>query len=245
MATLPIFIILGFISLIVLLIWLMPSKGAIGEKRVAKLLAKRLPDDYILVNDITIPCELGTTQIDHIVFSIYGVFVIETKNYTGWITGTDNSEYWQKNMYGYKYKFRNPLKQNYAHLKALQSIIPLGDYCFHPIVTFSNSTTIYTQCRGTVVRNRDLINTILQYKSTVIPQTELQSVVDKVLSSALIEKGTNKQHIKNVKENVKTRNQKIKHGICPQCGGTLIERKGKYGKFYGCSNYPKCHFIVK
>ena len=89
MATLPIFIIIGFISLIVLLIWLMPSKGAIGEKRVAKLLAKKLPDDYILVNDITIPCELGTTQIDHIVFSIYGVFVIETKNYTGWITGSD------------------------------------------------------------------------------------------------------------------------------------------------------------
>lgn len=245
MATLPIFIIVGIISLTVLMVWLMPSKGAVGEKRVAKLLAKKLPDDYILVNDITIPSDIGTTQIDHIVFSTYGVFVIETKNYTGWIMGTDNSEYWQKNMYGYKYQFRNPLKQNYAHLKALQAIIPLGDHCFHPIVTFCNSTTLHTQCRGTVVRNRDLINTILQYKSTVIPQTELQSVVDKVLASALIEKGIKKQHVRNIKENVKIRNHKIKQRICPRCGGTLVERKGKYGKFYGCSNYPNCKFTIK
>lgn len=34
-------------------------------------------------------------------------------------------------------------------------------------------------------------------------------------------------------------------GKCPKCGGNLIERKGKFGKFYGCSNYPKCHFTKK
>ncbi len=32
---------------------------------------------------------------------------------------------------------------------------------------------------------------------------------------------------------------------CPQCNGNLIERRGKFGKFYGCSNYPKCRFIKK
>lgn len=33
--------------------------------------------------------------------------------------------------------------------------------------------------------------------------------------------------------------------ICPKCGSNLVERKGKYGKFIGCSNYPKCHYIEK
>lgn len=34
-------------------------------------------------------------------------------------------------------------------------------------------------------------------------------------------------------------------GKCPKCGGNLIERKGKFGKFYGCSNYPKCRFTKR
>lgn len=245
MAALPFIIIIGVISLFVLLVWLMPSKGAIGEKRVAKMLAKHLPEDYIVVNDITIPCELGTTQIDHIVFSTHGIFIIETKNYTGWISGTDRSEYWQKNMYGYKYKFRNPLKQNYAHQKALQSIIPLGDYCFHSIVTFSNSATLHTRCRGNVVRNCDLIDAILQHTSIVIPQTDIQPIVNKILAAALVEKNTKKQHVRNVKSNIKERNAKIKDGVCPRCGGQLVKRHGKYGSFYGCSNYPSCKFTLK
>ena len=33
--------------------------------------------------------------------------------------------------------------------------------------------------------------------------------------------------------------------ICPKCGGRLVKRKGKYGEFIGCSNYPKCHYKKK
>jgi restriction system protein len=32
---------------------------------------------------------------------------------------------------------------------------------------------------------------------------------------------------------------------CPRCGGNLIEKRGKFGKFFGCSNYPKCRFTKK
>lgn len=35
-----------------------------------------------------------------------------------------------------------------------------------------------------------------------------------------------------------------KHGFCPRCGGVLIVRKGKYGEFLGCSNYPKCNYTM-
>lgn len=32
--------------------------------------------------------------------------------------------------------------------------------------------------------------------------------------------------------------------LCPDCNkGTVIEKSGKYGKFVGCTNYPKCHYI--
>ncbi|MBR2303349.1 MAG: topoisomerase DNA-binding C4 zinc finger domain-containing protein, partial [Clostridia bacterium] len=37
----------------------------------------------------------------------------------------------------------------------------------------------------------------------------------------------------------------LKKNICPRCGGALTERDGKYGVFYGCSNFPKCKFTMK
>lgn len=232
------------VALIVFLVWIIPSKGTMGERRVARMLSKKLPEDYVVVNDITIPCSLGTTQIDHIVFSTHGIFVIETKNYSGWITGADKAEYWQKNMYGYKYRFRNPIKQNYAHVKALQAMLPLGNHYFRSIVTFANSASLRNRHNAMVVNNRYLIETILQFSSIVIPQAELQKHIDTVLNSALVEKDMRKQHVRNVKSNVEFRNWKIKNNICPRCGGTIVERKGKYGRFYGCSNYPNCKFTL-
>ena len=52
---------------------------------------------------------------------------------------------------------------------------------------------------------------------------------------------SNKEHI----ENIKKTQVEIKQGICPRCGGKLVERNGQYGTFYGCSNYPRCKFILK
>ena len=233
------------IAALVALVLLMPSKGAIGEKRVARMLEKHLPDDYVVMNDITIPSDFGTTQIDHIVFSTRGIFIIETKNYKGWITGSDRSEYWQKNVYGYKYQFRNPTRQNYAHFKALQSLLRFSDYCFHPIVVFANSAWLRLTTRNDVVNNAHLIDTILKYQNVVLTAEDIQSAIHKVRSAALVEKGTKKQHVNNVRANISDRNQKIRSGICPRCGGQLVERKGKYGRFYGCSNYPGCNFTLK
>ena len=54
--------------------------------------------------------------------------------------------------------------------------------------------------------------------------------------------GKRRRHISNVKTNIYRKNQTIANGYCPQCGGKLILRQGKYGGFYGCCNYPNCKF---
>lgn len=46
-------------------------------------------------------------------------------------------------------------------------------------------------------------------------------------------------------ESVKTVNKKYDPTLCPECGGKLRERRGTYGKFWGCSNYPRCRYIRK
>lgn len=55
-------------------------------------------------------------------------------------------------------------------------------------------------------------------------------------------KEAKKEHVSEIRQDTQERYIKIKNGICPRCGGTLIKRKGKYGSFLGCSNYPKCRF---
>lgn len=123
------FVFLGVVSL-VFRIFQPKIKGYLGEKSVATILSFLPSDKYKIVNDILIKSNGRTIQIDHLVISIYGIFVIETKNYKGWITGSDNSEYWVKNMFGNKYKFYNPIKQNKAHILALnkQLGIRLNNY---------------------------------------------------------------------------------------------------------------------
>jgi hypothetical protein len=64
-----------------------------------------------------------TTQIDHIVVSNYGIFVIETKNYKGWIMGNEYDEYWRQVIYKRKEKLYNPIKQNYGHILALKGVL--------------------------------------------------------------------------------------------------------------------------
>ncbi len=76
----------------------------IGEYYVRKYLLTTFPEaEYHLMNNITLPFKDGTTQIDHILVSRYGIFVIETKHYKGWIFGDENSKNWTQVLYNLNY----------------------------------------------------------------------------------------------------------------------------------------------
>lgn len=133
---------IAFVALVIINRKKAKISGAVGETKVSILL-KLLGKDYSLLNDIMLDTNYGTTQIDHIVVSPYGIFVIETKNYQGWILGGENSEYWTQNMYGNKYQFRNPLLQNNAHVNVLRKILPYyANDNFVSIVAFSGKSTL-------------------------------------------------------------------------------------------------------
>ena len=83
-------------------------KGQIGEKCVSSILST-LPSNYYLFNNIYLQNGTHSTQIDHVIVSPYGIFVIETKNYKGWIYGTKHGEYWTQNIYGVRYSLQAEL----------------------------------------------------------------------------------------------------------------------------------------
>lgn len=236
-------IILVAIILFIFLRKKIPSiKGRLGENKVSNIL-KRLSGEYFVINNLLIRASHGTSQIDHVVISKYGIFVIETKNYTGWIYGGENAENWTKNVYGNKYSFRNPLKQNYAHIKALMEI--LGDSSstvFIPIVAFSNQADIKVQCSKEVINFYELIRAISCYQQERLTDSEVQEYIRKLSNSTEYSKEEKKVHISNIQNEIYKKNENLNNGICPRCGNKLVSRNGKYGTFLGCSNYPNCRF---
>lgn len=233
------------IGLFFVLQWMIPSKGKIGEKTVAGKLHWLPKDKYRVLNNVTLPTPQGSSQIDHLVVSIYGIFVIETKNYKGWIYGGEHSEYWTQNIYGNKYKLYNPILQNGGHVRALRRVLngfePLP---ILPIVVFSWNASLRVHAEDAcVIYWHQLRGVIKQYKEKRLSWSQVNAICDAVQASQM-EPGrkSNKQHLHDIRKAREQKHNAIAAGRCPRCGGTLVLRVGKYGQFYGCSNYPQCKY---
>ncbi|MGP1493435.1 MAG: NERD domain-containing protein [Prevotella fusca] len=221
------------------------AKGRHGEKQVAQELTL-LPDEYTIFNDVYILENGKSTQIDHIVLSPYGIFVIETKNYSGWIYGGEKAQYWTKNMYGRKYPFYNPLLQNYSHVKALHSLFGFPMQYFIPIVVFTDYATLKGNYpRHNVINIGDLNILIKTYQNVVFREDILAAAINKLTYSSFKTSKTVSNHEAQVKANIESQRRDIMEGVCPRCGGSLVHKEGKYGSFWGCSNYPKCRYTLK
>lgn len=211
---------------------------------MARILEKLPEDKYSVINNLLLNNSGYTSQVDHVVVSVYGIFVIETKTYQGIIIGGENSEQWIQNIYGHKYEFRNPILQNYGHIKSLKQA--LGDYKSVPfisIVAFSSQANLRVSSNIPVVYWSQILDVIRGYENPVIKESDVRRITRLLIASNTDSKETRKDHVKNVRANVKKRQETIASGKCPRCGGDLVLRKGKYGPFYGCSNYPRCTFI--
>jgi restriction system protein len=118
---------LGWVIPLMLLIGLLKSpwaKGHIGELLVRLFAHWQLDKQtYRRLHNVTLNTPDGTTQIDHVFLSPYGIFVLETKNMSGWIFGSEKQAQWTQKLYKRTYKFQNPLRQNYKHLKALEATL--------------------------------------------------------------------------------------------------------------------------
>ncbi|MDE6835897.1 MAG: NERD domain-containing protein [Muribaculaceae bacterium] len=100
-------------------------KGKAGERMVSKTLRQLKRKDNIVINDLMLPAPGGkTSQIDHIVISRRGIFVIETKSHAGRISGSEHGQYWQQHLSSSSKTFYNPLLQNASHIRAVRRILP-------------------------------------------------------------------------------------------------------------------------
>ena len=224
------------------------SAGDVGEHAVARKLRWLPRNQYFIINDLMFTRNSGnTTQIDHIVVSPYGIFVIETKNIYGYIHGTDNSKLWRSCWRNRDLAFDNPALQNKAHINALVEKLNISDEKFVSIIAFSNNANLQTAVNDSyVVYWSQVRKLIRRYKEPVMTIEKAEKIYEYLLAINITDKKARKQHAARAKinrNNYKIRSQEsVENGRCPRCGGRLVRRTGKNGPFYGCSNYPNCKY---
>lgn len=239
-----IIILIAVVVLLILLCrWLTP-KGRRGEKHVASILHRLPRSKYKVINNLLLNYRGRTSEIDHVVISPYAIFVIETKSYTGLIYGSERSEFWIKNVYGHKYSLLNPIHQNRGHIKAIRHCLQ-DRYNLPPIipiVVFPTSTKLSITTKEYVIHWNFLRRLIRGYRTPAISDSEVWTIYRHLLSANTYSWKNKRKHIRNAKFNKRRRDNAVKSGHCPWCGGSLVLREGQYGKFYGCSNYPRCSY---
>ena len=176
-------------------------KGMLGEWLLnlsIRLFLDR--QEYHLLSNVTLPLEQGSTQIDQVIISRFGVFVIETKNMKGWIFGDPKHKRWtQQQLFRHRHGFQNPLHQNYLHLMTLKSLLGLADHQLHSIVYFIGDCTFKTPMPENVMR-RGLVSYIKSKSTPVLSTADVDRIVDTIQQGRLTASWqTHRQHVTQLK----------------------------------------------
>ena len=216
-------------------------KGWFGEKKTQFNLWLSLDTKlYRRFHDVIIPSSHGTTQIDHVLVSLFGVFVVETKNYRGWIYGSEDQSNWTQVIYKSKYKFQNPLRQTHRHKKVLSKYLGIDESSILPIISFVGDVELKTELPPNVLTSR-VSSYIKQFNEEVFSDDEVERII-RLLSHVKSEYNiSKKEHIQSLEDRYAS------DTICPKCSSSLILREVKQGsrkgsQFLGCSSFPKCRY---
>jgi hypothetical protein len=235
--------------------------GQIGESRIA---AKLSVTDFLgrpgqTLQNVYIPVRNNqTTEIDLLYITRKGIFVIESKNYSGYIFGSEQNQYWTATLYGgkgafgrskvEKHQFYNPLMQNCSHIKALTEYLKQPVPCFS-IIVFSNrcelkSVPLYPQNAYICQRNglNRVISDIWESHSDYFTDQQVTSLYSKLLLLAGQDSSVKQQHIQNIqvgaysatqRTHTQTAQAPTEHDqptlLCPRCGRKLVLRTAKNG----------------
>jgi hypothetical protein len=191
-----------FLAAISVLIRTPEFKGWIGEVQV-NILAWLLLDKrkYRLVKNVTLPSGDGTTQIDHIIVSKFGVFVVETKNMNGWIFGSEREATWTQKFRGSSRQFQNPLRQNYKHAATLSQLLELPAEKIKSVVVFIGDAKIKTQVPPNVTIAAGYVRYIKAQREEILTDEQVRQVLGEIATARLAPSlETHRQHVKHVKQ---------------------------------------------
>lgn len=189
------------------------DKGRLGEFFIYEQL-KTLDGYKRFLFNIYIPKENGdTTEIDVILLHESGIYVFESKNYSGWIFGTETQRYWTQTLpsRGYKIKknkFLNPVIQNEGHLKWLQHFLKNDSLPFYSYIVFSNRCLLrkitLTSRKHCVINRYDVFSSVQMNAlriGTQLANREIDALYEKLYPLTQIDEAQKRRHIETVQQN--------------------------------------------
>ena len=183
------------------------NKGNYGEFLLYRKVIRIFGKEAVLSNIYLDNINTETTEIDVLAISSKGIYVFEMKNYSGYIYGSEKDKYWTQVLNKWtKNKFYNPLKQNYAHIKAVESYLQIDTQDIIPIVVFSNRTIlskINISVNQNVFQFRNafrFIKNCEKYNPSVISHMQREAYLIRLLEKCNMSEDVRAKHIDDVKE---------------------------------------------
>lgn len=191
------------------------QKGQAGEAWVRFFAYWGLPArTYKRLHNLTLRVEDGTTQIDHVFLSRYGLFVVETKHMKGRIVGGEREPRWLQTVGRHSYSFQNPLRQNYRHLKALEYCLGIDMAHLHSVVVFTGPARLKRPMHPQVVRGWGLARHIRRYDEPVFSQAQVAAFT-RALKQQRLPPGeaTDRAHVEGLRRRHGRRNPGKRRGL--------------------------------
>ena len=219
------------------------EKGLIGEDLIADILYETVPGEFQVFRNLYVPYKDATTELDIVMVHETGIFVFESKNYRGWIYGSMGDLNWTQMFPNRRTRpFYNPVRQNRNHIKALSQYLDIPSRFFRSCIVFSDECELRkvpeTSALTLITQTSDLEER-LQDKISSLPLAfhpeEIRVISERLLPLTDADSSVKEKHIERIRDALEAE-------ICPFCGAELVIRRGKYGEFWGCSNYPQCNF---
>jgi ssDNA-binding Zn-finger/Zn-ribbon topoisomerase 1 len=223
--------------------------GSGGERRTYNIVRELFPTHLVFRNVYITKADGKTTEIDLLAISNKGIFVIESKNYSGWIFGSDTERNWTMTLPNrQKHRFYNPIWQNAGHIKAL--VENLNDR--YPQMEYYSLVVFSERCELKKITNNEPDTYVFQrpelrfyvrqinreHPHAILSDEDVEDIAVWLKTCERPDEGVCKQHLQQLKQAANT---------CPRCGSPLVERhNSKTGDvFFGCSGYPHCRYTRK
>ncbi|KUP08871.1 hypothetical protein Q75_02095 [Bacillus coahuilensis p1.1.43] len=210
--------------------------GQLGEYKIDIQLSQ-FPNNYRYLSDIMLPnskAKSGYSQIDHLLITPFGIFVMETKNYSGEIRGGRQDKQWIVNK---RFKMMNPFNQNYGHMQALKSVLGNHDLHFISIITFTKRAVFSIDPELRKIQSDDLcvydteltefINRKIQVikllnETKKLTNEEIDGYYKRIVEVNIDDTATRKEHVEKIKSHDSI------PAVCSHCGTKVSEKVKEY-----------------
>lgn len=175
-------------------------KGFAGEyvfNATVKLFLNK--NRYYIFKDVTLYTENGSIQIDNVIVSKCGVFVVNKKNMKGCIFGNKYQKIWTQKTCDFRYKFKSPLCQNQENIETLQTVLGLDKQYIYSLVVFLGGSTFKTKMPDNIVHDEGYIRFIKSKKLSAISESCVNEILKIIERSQLVPSfNTRSKHVEYV-----------------------------------------------